>query len=278
MSDDVARQAATAATIPLRIPTNGSQLVSPETNVDRKMKAETTKSVIVNDISGVSLQSLLHVIENDTATCTVSVKNDKKQRSGTLFFREGKLIDAECSNNLGLDAAYKLCPYKAASFSIGPPTERPVRIDLPLSHILLHATVLTDEKQQLSKEAPNNTIPLQHLIDFLNTTKGIHRYLLLSRQGKIVFQSKQKPQPKKMPTSKEDPTTKHHTALITRHAISLFNRSANDDCSPVSHSEILDDGKAVLAVFYQDMALALLLEHHDYTESITTFLHRQNVA
>jgi hypothetical protein len=242
------------------------------------MEKETTKFVIVNENTGISLQSILQVIEHDAASCTVSVKNDRMQRSGTLFFREGKLIDAECCDERGLDAAYRICPYRAVSFSIGSPIERPVRIDIPLSYILLHATVQADEKQKLSREVPSNSITFQELIDFLNTTKGIQFYLLLNRQGKIVCQSKQKSHPENNSTPREDPDIKHHTALITRHAVSHFNRATNDGDTQASYSELLDDGKAVLTVFYQDMVLSLLLEHNDYAEDISTFLHQENMA
>jgi len=262
----------------LRILVNGRLFRVPETNVKQQMETETIKPVIVNGNTGISLQSILQIIEHDTASCTVSVKNDRKLRSGTLFFREGKLIDAECCDERGLEAAYRICPYRAVSFSIGPPIERPVRIDIPLSYILLHATVLADEKQKLSRAVPINSITLQELIDFLNTTKGIQLYLLLNRQGKIVFQSKQKPHPEKNRTLREDPETKHHTALITRHAVSHFNRTTNDGDTQASSSELLDDGKAVMTVFYQDMVLSLLLEHHDYAEDISTFLHQKNMA
>ncbi|MBL4903456.1 DUF4388 domain-containing protein [Desulfocapsa sp. AH-315-G09] len=240
------------------------------------MKTEAKKPLIVNDGTGISLQSLLQIIEHDTASCTVSVKHDKMQRSGTLFFKRGKLIDAECGEERGLDAAYRICPYRSVSFSIGPPVERPVRIDTSLSYILLHSSVLADEKQNASREVTNNIITLQELIDFLNATNGIEFYLLLNRQGKIVLQSQHKLHPGTNRSPREDPEIKSHIALITRYAVSHFNRAINDDDSRASYSELLDDGKAVLTIFYLDMVLSVLLGRHEYAESINTFLHQEH--
>jgi len=234
--------------------------------------------MIINDGTGISLQSLLQIIEHDTASCTVSVKHDKKQRSGTLFFKKGKLIDAECGEELGLDAAYRICPHQAVSFSIGSPIERPVRINTSVSYILLHSSVLADEKQNVSRDVTNNIITLQDLIDFLNTTNGIELYILLNRQGKIVLQSQHKLHPGKNRSPREDPETKSHIALITRYAVSHFNRATNDNDSQASYSDLLDDGKTVLTNFYLDMVLSVLLGHHEYAESINTFLHQEHRA
>ena len=225
------------------------------------------KSVHVNDGPGISLQSFIQIIEMDAATCTVSIRGSREGKSGSLFFAEGKLIDAECGNRSGLDAAYMLCAGKASSFSVAPPVERPVRIDVSLSHILLHAAVLADEEQD-----PTSVITLQELVDFLNTTKGIDLYLLLNRQGKIVLQSRQERQAGTADRTEADPAANRHIGFITYCAVLLTNMATTGKYVPEHFSVALDDGKAVMAVFYQDMVLGLLLDHPDDAEKVAAFI------
>jgi|GEM_PF-2891654 hypothetical protein len=227
---------------------------------ENSYKWKLMKSVNINNGPGISLQSFIQIIEMDAATCTVSVQSGGRE-SGSLFFAEGKLVDAECGDRNGLDAAYILCACEAASFSVGPAVKRPVRIDVPLSNILLNAAVQADEKKETSA-----TITLQELINYLDTTQSIGLYLLLNKQGKVVLQSGKEKQ------AEAEQEVNRHIGFITYCVVLLTNIAATRKYTLEHFSVTLDNGKAVMAVFYQNMVLGLLLDHPDDAENVASFI------
>ena len=100
----------------------------------------------------ISLPAFLQIIEMDVVSCTVSVQDSHGKKKGSFYFTDGKLVDAEYGDSCGLESAYKLFAFNSSSFSIDPPVDRPVRINAPLSHVLLNATDLIDRKQEQSGE------------------------------------------------------------------------------------------------------------------------------
>jgi hypothetical protein len=230
------------------------------------------KSITINGNTGLSLQSFLRVLEMDAATCTVLIHGPRGE-SGSLFLVEGKLIDAEYGDMRGLDAAYKLC-VSDSRFSIGPPVERLVQIDVPLFQIFLKAAALIDEEQALfGGVSDKRAIPLQDLVDFLNVTKGVDLFLLLNRQGKIIFQSSQEDGAGMVDSTEADPAIKRYVGLITYCAVTLINMAETERSAPESISVLVEGAKAVKIVFYQDMVLGLLLDHIDYAANVVTFLN-----
>lgn len=67
-------------------------------------------------ITGVSLSSFLQLLELDKKDCTLTIKAGSK--SGTMFFRDGELLDARHGAVVGSEAAYEIVSWKNVEISI----------------------------------------------------------------------------------------------------------------------------------------------------------------
>ena len=67
-------------------------------------------------ITGVSLSSFLQLLELDKKDCTLIIKAGSK--SGTMFFRDGELLDARHGGITGTEAAYEIVSWKNVEISI----------------------------------------------------------------------------------------------------------------------------------------------------------------
>jgi DNA-binding response OmpR family regulator len=67
-------------------------------------------------ITGVSLSSFLQLLELDNKTCTLTIHAGSKK--GTLFFRDGVLLDAKSQNLQGCKAAYSIVTWKNVEIEI----------------------------------------------------------------------------------------------------------------------------------------------------------------
>lgn len=151
-------------------------------------------------IGGVSLASFLQMLEQERKSCTLIVESDGQ--SGSLFFDEGELSDAECGGEAGQEAVYELLTWDNPSFSVNEPEDRLRRINQPLAHLLLNAATRQDERKHEEKdneanpgnnpmEAPGvkNNPALQRLVETIVSISEVRHYYLLSRQGKMITQS-----------------------------------------------------------------------------------------
>ena len=151
-------------------------------------------------LGGVSLASFLQMLEQEKKSCTLVVESDGK--SGSFYFDEGELIDAEYEGEAGQEVVYTLLTWKNPSFSVSEPEDRIRRINQPLAHLLLNAATRQDEREYEGKkdesrpgnnpmEAPGvkNNPALQRLVETIVSIAEVKHYYLLSRQGKMIVQS-----------------------------------------------------------------------------------------
>ncbi len=151
-------------------------------------------------LGGVSLASFLQMLEQEKKSCTLVVESDGK--SGSFYFDEGELIDAEYDGEAGQEVVYTLLTWKNPSFSVSEPEDRIRRINQPLAHLLLNAATRQDEREYEGKkdesrpvnnpmEAPGvkNNPALQRLVETIVSIAEVKHYYLLSRQGKMIVQS-----------------------------------------------------------------------------------------
>jgi hypothetical protein len=154
-------------------------------------------------IGGVSLASFLQMLEQERKSCTLVVESGGQ--SGSLFFDEGELTDAEFGGEAGQEAVYELLTWDNPSFRVSEPEDRLRRINQPLAHLLLNAATRQDEKRHEAKEnkekqenpgnnpmeAPGvkNNPALQRLVETIVSISEVKHYYLLSRQGKMITQS-----------------------------------------------------------------------------------------
>lgn len=63
----------------------------------------------------ISLESFVHMIEMEQISCALEIESAANM-TGSLFFKNGMLYDAECKNLTGEAAALKLIPQKIETF------------------------------------------------------------------------------------------------------------------------------------------------------------------
>jgi hypothetical protein len=160
--------------------------------------AQTESTPVDGHIGGVSLASFLQMLEQERKNCTLRVASGKV--SGSFFFEEGDLIDAECEDLVGQEAVYILLSLDSPIFKVTEAEDRLHRITQPLAHLLLNATTRIDEEQDKKETMKKKNGPagadkiqanpaLKRLIETIVDIAGIKHYYLLNRQGKMITQS-----------------------------------------------------------------------------------------
>lgn len=167
-------------------------------------------------VTGVSLTSFLQLLELDKKTCTLTIHHGRE--SGTIYFRQGDLLDAVSRDNSGIKAAYEIIGWDDVKIEIANScmiTES--AINEPLGYIILEAARQKDEKahakpqaspppkpkqSQPSPVAPTGRAeakttkvasPTDQLLHFLQSKPEISGYILLSKAGKIVLNKTNRP-------------------------------------------------------------------------------------
>jgi hypothetical protein len=139
------------------------------------------------DFHGVSLSSLLQMLEQEQVSCTLSVSDG--QRSGKFFFHKGQLIDASYEDKAGLEAVYALLVLEDPSFHVIAAEDRMVRIKQPLARILLHTGSGQEEQNNEGIEARHNNPQLEQLLADILASPEIKHYYLLNRKGQVLARS-----------------------------------------------------------------------------------------
>lgn len=96
-------------------------------------------------IQGLSLPSLLQMLNMERKTCTIRVSLGR--RMGFFYLRDGQIINARCRGLDGLEAVQALIGGTDPKMEIdGQLHDHTQRIDLRLEEILMHAAQLQDER------------------------------------------------------------------------------------------------------------------------------------
>ena len=148
-----------------------------------------------NILSGLPLTSFLQILEQDQQTCSLIVSVEDK--SGILFVKDGELIDAVVDDDTGIEAANIILSWKEATIEMTESEERTRKINTPLTHILLQATVKRDEvlsatplqASEFKPESPESRI--SRLVERFQSIAGIDEYYLLNLKGVMITQSSQ---------------------------------------------------------------------------------------
>jgi len=129
-------------------------------------------------ISGVSLSSFLQLLALDKKTCTLTIHSNKQ--TGTMYFSNGDLIEAETGQLSGLDAAIEIIRWLNVEIELkNTCTKHEKKIQKSLGFILLEASRREDEginplidlidpTAQNKSDAPSNSIDLTDLDSRLN--------------------------------------------------------------------------------------------------------------
>lgn len=69
-------------------------------------------------LKGISISAFVQLVDIEQKTCTITVRNSTTERSGTLFFRDGRLLNAQLGERAGLDAACAILGWSSVQISI----------------------------------------------------------------------------------------------------------------------------------------------------------------
>lgn len=112
---------------------------------------ETLAASASGHLRGISLATLLQMVELDRKTCTVQVTADGRQ--GSLVFRDGQLLDAISGTNHGDDAALEILGWDQGAIELGPAAAPRTRVvTRHLSDLLMDAFRLRDERERRAAE------------------------------------------------------------------------------------------------------------------------------
>ena len=99
-------------------------------------------------INGIGLSSFLQLLEMESKNCILNVSSKQGDKTGTLYFLDGLLIDAETPNLKTEAAAYEIVGWEDVRIQIINNISRQERkISQPLMNILMEGAKLKDEKQ-----------------------------------------------------------------------------------------------------------------------------------
>ncbi len=218
-------------------------------------------------IGGVSLASFLQMLEQERKNCTLIVASGKV--SGSLYFEEGDLIDAECEDVVGQEAVYILLSLENPTFKVTEAEDRLHRITQPLAHLLLNAATRIDEERDKdgSMKTQNNTPgaanvqanpALKKLIQTIIDIAGVKHYYLLNRQGKMITQS-----------SKNQKIGDFITYCIIS---GIQIRKSLDAKGPHRIRLVMENNEVLLILPGAGMIIGLLLDEHASISDVTARL------
>ncbi|MGM0418092.1 MAG: DUF4388 domain-containing protein [Thermodesulfobacteriota bacterium] len=103
-------------------------------------------------IKGINLTNFLQMVQMEKPTCTLIVKDGKKQ--GSLFIKDGEIIDADsASGHKHLDAAFEILSWDDPSIELKKTLgSEEKHINMPLMNLLMEAARFKDEMDSGAEE------------------------------------------------------------------------------------------------------------------------------
>ncbi len=98
-------------------------------------------------VKGINVISFLQLIELEQKTCTLKISTNEK--SASLYFKKGTLLDVELNGKSGEEVLLEIIPWKNPIIEIKnrcPKTEKKIKYDL--KHLILEALRIQDEKEK----------------------------------------------------------------------------------------------------------------------------------
>lgn len=95
---------------------------------------------------GISLDSFLQMIQMDKTSCTLRVESHGGY-VGVLYLVNGELVDAECGESSGPEAAFEIVSWRDISFEFDNICDDRIRkINMPLMHLLMEGLKRRDDR------------------------------------------------------------------------------------------------------------------------------------
>ncbi len=213
-------------------------------------------------IRGISIGSFLQMLEQERHSCKVRVQSDTKL--GSLYLKNGDLIDAKHGQLRGIKAAYTIVSWKNSSIMLSKTASRSRQIKHSLGYILLNAAKQQDEQVETitrpiitrSSNKPGNHLDFHKIIKVLKSIAAIRYFYLINRAGKIVTHS--------APNSTLG-------ELFIYCVIASSNLSKPLQTTPPSRIHIqLKDGSSLLMLPKAGKILGLILEAHSSATEVSS--------
>ncbi len=129
-------------------------------------------------ITGVSLGSFLQLLELDKKTCTLTIRSGRNQ--GTIYFKNGDLMDAATNDLSGIDAAFEIISWKNVEIILANSCDITEQIiSESLGYILLEGSRRQDERDTstVNSDSSNSTDVSLDSIDLAGIDLGIDDFL-----------------------------------------------------------------------------------------------------
>ncbi len=126
-------------------------------------------------IKGITLSSILQLIEMERKTCSLMINSEKKR--GEVFFENGILLFAETGQLIGDEAAYNMVVWDQPEIEISEKKGKEKNITQTLKYILLEAYRILDEKKEEQKKSKNNMEDGMNVEKLENAITGLRRDL-----------------------------------------------------------------------------------------------------
>ncbi len=109
-------------------------------------------------IKGISLPSLLTLLSYDSKTCKIVVQDTTSK--GKLYFKNGKLIDAETEDETGEEAVYRLLSLSSPEIFLEPfDGNRERNIYKTIEQLLLESAKRIDESKKIKNDEKEGKMP-----------------------------------------------------------------------------------------------------------------------
>ncbi|MBU0485663.1 MAG: response regulator [Proteobacteria bacterium] len=102
-------------------------------------------------VDGISLPSFLQLLELDNKTCTLTLRSGKN--IGQMFFKQGKMIDAQTGELTGQPAAFEIICWENTAIEIENVCKKQeIVITTPLGFLLIESARMKDERGSKPEE------------------------------------------------------------------------------------------------------------------------------
>lgn len=102
-------------------------------------------------VRGLSLSSLLQLLNWEQKTCTLTVKS--KDRIGMLYLHQGEVVSAAFREHEGIIAAYEILSWEHPETEFVETCRMDRIIDLPVAELLMNVAMITDNATRGDSEA-----------------------------------------------------------------------------------------------------------------------------
>lgn len=111
-------------------------------------------------VKGLSLASLLQLLEWERKTCTLTVRSS--HRTGLLYLKEGQVIHAGYHDQEGLPAAYEILCWDGPEVEFVGTCRVESTIDLPTTELLMNTAMIRDNLHRGASPRPDPFSPEGH--------------------------------------------------------------------------------------------------------------------